>query len=126
MLDPTVGLFDRLGRRGHEPLLEHVEGTVRFDLVDESGEIRSWLVVINRGDLSVTREKRGAACVVRTSKTGFDRVAKGEDNAIAMLLRSEIIAQGNIQLLVLLERLLPGPPGASDPVSAARSGIAAL
>lgn len=125
MLDPTVGLFERLGRRGHEPLLEHVKGTVRFDLADESGEILRWLVTVNSGDLTVTQENRDADCVVRATKAGFDRVATGADNAIAMLLRAEISPQGSIQLLVMLERLLPGPPGASDPVSAARSGMAA-
>lgn len=125
MLDPTVGLFERLGRHAHEPLLEHVAGTVRFDLGDESGRVDSWLVAIDYGDLRVTREYRDADCVVRAAKAGFDRVATGEDNAVAMLLRAEIVAEGNVLLLVLLERLLPGPPGACDPVTFARSGTAA-
>ena len=119
MLDPTVEVFDRLARRGHEPLLDHVEGTVRFDLADESGT-RCWLVTICRGDLRVTRENRDADCVVHCDKARFDRVATGEDNAVAMLLRAEIVAHGNVQLFVMLERLLPGPPGASDPMSAVR------
>jgi len=125
MLGPTVGLFERLGRHAHEPLLEHVTGTVRFDLADESGRVASWLVAIDGGDLCVTREYRDADCVVRGSKAGFDRLATGEDNAVAMLLRAEIVAEGNVLLLVLLERLLPGPPGAYDPVPAARSETAA-
>jgi hypothetical protein len=124
MPDPTVELFDRLGRRGHEPLLAHIEGTVRFDLA-EASRISYWLVNISRGDVRVTRENRDADCVVHSTKAGFDRVATGEDNAIAMLLRAEITAQGDVQLLVLLERLLPGPPGASDPRSGTRSGAAA-
>jgi hypothetical protein len=120
MADPTVGLFDQLGRRGHEPLLEHVEGTVRFDLVDGAG-VDHWSVAICRGDLTVTRDDRDADCVVRCGRAGFDRVATGEDNAIAMLLRAELVAEGNVLLLVVLERLLPGPPGASDPLATARS-----
>jgi predicted lipid carrier protein YhbT len=123
MLDPTVELFDRLRRHGHEPLLEHVEGSVRFDLADESG-VDHWTVTISRGDLSVTREDRDADCIVSSAKARFDRVATGEDNAIAMLLRAEIVATGDVELLVVLERLLPGPPGASDPVAAARSEAA--
>ena len=120
MRDPVIGLFDWLGRRGHEQLLDHVEGTVRFDLVDEA-DVDHWLVAICRGDLTVTREDRDADCVMRCPKAGFARVATGEDNAIAMLLRAEIVVEGNARLLVMLERLMPGPPGASDPVSTARS-----
>ena len=33
MTDATTEFFDDLGRRGHEPLLERVSGTLRFDLV---------------------------------------------------------------------------------------------
>ena len=32
--DPTVRFFDQLSRRGHEPLLRKLSGSVRFDIVD--------------------------------------------------------------------------------------------
>ncbi|GAA5197730.1 hypothetical protein GCM10023322_69600 [Rugosimonospora acidiphila] len=114
MPDPTVELFERLGRRAHDPMLEYVRGTVRFDLATDA-EILYWLVTIDDGDLRVTREEADADCVVHSTKARFDRIAIGSESAMAMLLRAEVVAHGDIQLLVLLERLLPGPPGAKGP-----------
>ncbi|GIH20891.1 SCP2 sterol-binding domain-containing protein [Rugosimonospora africana] len=114
MPDPTVELFDRLARRGHDPFLEQVRGTVRFDLATDA-EILYWSVTIDRGNVRVSRDEGDADCIVHTTKARFDRVATGSANAMAMLLRAEMIVHGDVQLLVMLERLLPGPPGARGP-----------
>jgi hypothetical protein len=112
--DPTAELFDRLGRRGCDPLLEQARGTVRFDLASDT-EILYWSVILDRGNVRVTRDEGDADCIVHTTKARFDKVATGAANAMAMLLRAEIIVHGDVQLLVVLERLLPGPPGARGP-----------
>jgi predicted lipid carrier protein YhbT len=121
MPDPTVELFERLGRQGHEPLLDQVSGTVRFDLASNT-EIQYWMVGIDRGSVRVSRTESDADCIVHTTKARFDRIATGEANALAMLLRAEIIVHGDVELLVVLERLLPGPPGARDPRPVAGAG----
>ena len=121
MPDPTVELFDQLGRRGHDPLLEQVHGTVRFDLASNDG-IRCWLVEIDDGTVKVSRDQRDADCVVLTTKVRFDRIATGRANAFAMLLRAEIVVHGDVQLLIVLERVLPGPPGARGPRQAVGIG----
>lgn len=114
MTDPTVELFERLGRRGHVPTLEKVRGLVRFDIgLDRHFE--HWLVAIDNGDISVSQEMRDADCIVQTDKGLFDQVATGRENAITALLRGAMQVNGRLDLLVLLERLLPGPPGARDP-----------
>lgn len=114
MPDPTAELFDRLGSRGHDPFLERVRGTVRFDVATDT-EILYWSVTIDRGTVRVTRDEGDADCIVHTTKARLDRVATGAANAMAMLLRAEIIVHGDVQLLVMLERVLPGPPGARGP-----------
>lgn len=123
MTDPTAEFFDELGRRGHEDLLEKVTGRVRID-VARGQQIDPWLLAITKGDISVSREDSRADCVIRTDGALFDRMVRGEENAVAALLRGAMTFEGNLQLFILLERCLPGPPNARDPRSLARAGRA--
>jgi hypothetical protein len=108
MASPTEEFFDELGRRGHEPLLEKATGTVRFEMV-QGVCTEHWYVRINKGDVTVSRENIEADGVVRADRELFDRTARGEENLMAALLRGEVSAEGEIPLLLLLGRLLPGP-----------------
>ena len=114
MADPTETLFNGFARRGHQVLLEKAQGRVRFDL-ERDGEVEYWLLDIRNGAVSVSREKADADCIVHAKKEVFDRIAMGEENAIAALLRGASSVEGNLYLITLLERLLPGPPNAHDP-----------
>lgn len=114
MTDPTVALFDALEQRRHVPRLKKVHGSVRFDLAHDK-QTDYWLVAIDDGDISVSREKRDADCVVHADKGLFDQVVSGRENAISALLRGAVLVEGELELLVLLDRLLPGPPNALDP-----------
>jgi putative sterol carrier protein len=107
MTDATANFLHELSRRGHEPLLEKATGTIRFDLVDVTGTDR-WLVTLDRGEVSVSRKNVAADCVVRADKTLFDGMARGEVNGMAAYLRGELIAEGDPELLVLIQRVLPG------------------
>ena len=109
MADATVEFFDALVERGHEPQLEKATGTVRFDLRDGK-KINRWLVSIVQGDLAVSRRNVGADFVVSTDKAVFDDIASGKTNAMAALLRGAISVEGDTQLMVLFQRLFPGPP----------------
>jgi putative sterol carrier protein len=106
--DPTTEFFEGLSRRGHEPLLERMTGTFRFDLVRE-GKTSRWLVAVTKGDLAVSRQNRKADCVVHAERQLFDRLAGGEQNAMAAILRGELVLDGDVTRLVLLQRLFPGP-----------------
>jgi putative sterol carrier protein len=106
--DPTEQFFEELGSRGHEPLLAQVQGSARFDLVN-GGRTARWLVTVDRGDITVSRRNSRADCVVRTSKALFDRIASGKANAMAAFLRGEIVVEGDPELLMLIQRLFPGP-----------------
>jgi len=109
MTDGTAEFFGELGRRGHEPLLEKATGTLRFDLVDGKRTDR-WLVTVKKGDVAVSHRNVRADCVVRADRALFDGVAGGEVNAMAALLRGAMGVEGNVELLVLFQRLFPGPP----------------
>jgi hypothetical protein len=124
--NPTAEFFDGLARRRHEPLLERSNTLLRFDL-NQGDEREQWTLIIRRGDLAVAEgdidpqrqpEMRGFGdpdCVITTSRDTFDRIAEGRTKPLAAWLRNQIAVEGRLQPLIMLERLLPGPPGAHDP-----------
>jgi putative sterol carrier protein len=107
MPDVTAEFFEGLRRRGPEPLLGNARGSLRFDLADGGGR---WLVTIGGGKLAVSRRGGKADCIVRARKEVFDRVADGTQNAMAAMLRGELVVEGDPTLLVRFQRLLPSPP----------------
>jgi putative sterol carrier protein len=106
--DPTAEFFERLAARGHEPLLRRANGTLRFELKDRARSQR-WLVSVKKGDVAVSRTGGDADMVVRADKALFDRFASGAANPVAAALRGEFGAEGDWKLLVLFQRLFPGP-----------------
>jgi putative sterol carrier protein len=100
--------FRRLAERGHEPLLQNVSGTLRFDLVD--GErVEHWHLTIKNGDVAVSHNDAEADAVVRTSKVLFEGMTAGRVNAMAAALRGAVVPRGNLALVVSFQRLFPGP-----------------
>ena len=120
MVDATAVFFDELAHRGREPLLMHVVGSVRFELVS-GARVDVWRVALDHGDLSVSRDEGGADCVVRCDKQLFDGIATGKVNAMTALLRGALTFHGEPELLVRLQRLFPPPPAAVIPSGAGRS-----
>ena len=122
MTDPTAGFFLELGSRGHEPLLADVAAaTVRFDITRARHTDR-WFLGIDKGDLAVsTVDDAQADCVISADRVLFDGIATGAVNAMAALLRGELSFDGDPELLVLCQRLFPGPP-AGDPSSVGTEG----
>jgi predicted lipid carrier protein YhbT len=106
--DPTAEFFEALATRGHEPLLEKATGTMRFDLRDGK-TIARWLVAVTKGDIVVSRRNARADVLVSADKALFDRIASGEANALAAMLREEIGVEGDVRLVVAFQRLLPAP-----------------
>jgi putative sterol carrier protein len=106
MADATAGFFDELGRRGHDKLLEKATGTIRFDLVNGARTDR-WLVTLNKGDVSVSHKNASADCVVRTDRKLFEAMVNGDANGMAALLRGELTFEGDPELLVLIQRVMP-------------------
>jgi putative sterol carrier protein len=113
MADATAVFFEELGRLEHVPVMKRASGTIRFDLKDKASTER-WFVIVEKGDLRVSRRNTRADCVVRGEKSVFDGVASGKTNAFAALLRGALDVEGDVQLLVLFQRLLPGSSGSQE------------
>jgi putative sterol carrier protein len=111
-MDATTQFFEGLGARGHEPALETLTGTLRFDLTNGKRRAR-WLVAVDKGDIEVSHKNIKADCVVRVDKKLFDGIAAGEVNAFAAALRGTVDIEGNPELLVLFQRLFPSPAKSS-------------
>ena len=107
--EATARLFDELAGRGHEPLIANAVGSLRVELAD-GGRTDAWLVTMDRGRLSVSRGGGDADCVMRADAALFDALASGEANPMATLLRGAMTYEGDPELLLWFQRLLPGPP----------------
>ena len=98
MAEETAQFFEQLQQRGHEPLLEHATGTIRFDLVQGKRTDR-WFISVKKGDISVSHEDGEADAVVTTDEAMFRQLVSGEENAMAAMLRGAVRAEGRVQLL---------------------------
>ena len=108
MTDSAKQFFEALEQRDHDPLVEKADGTIRFEVRDD-GHVDRWLVTMDRGDLSVAHKGGPADCTVRADRSTFARLASGEMNAAAATLRGAVEVDGDSELLVLFQRLLPDP-----------------
>jgi putative sterol carrier protein len=109
MSDDVVEFFEELGRRGHEPLLAKITGRVRFNLVD-GGRPDRWSVAVDKGDTTVMHDGGPADCTIRAERALFERLCRGEENAMAAVLRGALVCTGDVELLYAIQRIFPGPP----------------
>jgi putative sterol carrier protein len=124
MTGPTEKFFDELARRGTEPLLHRANGIMRFDLENGNGKdgTQHWFITVNGGQISVSRQGDHADGACHMSRALFDRLVTGEQNAMAATLRGLVSVEGNPELFVLFQRLLPArPPAATVPAQGGRS-----
>lgn len=110
----TDEFFASLASRGQEPLLKHTTATIRFDLVDDQDRLEHWYVTIGDGDVDVSHRDDLADAVLHLRRDTFDGLATGHINAIAATLRGRIVPEGDLGLVVLFQRLFPGPPRAGS------------
>jgi len=121
-VEPADGIsrfFQELGRREHEPLLAKVTGRVRFELV-EGRRTDRWLVAVDKGRVAVAHQSGPADCVIRTGRALFERLCRGEENALTAVLRGAVVCSGDVELLFAIQRIFPGPSRERRPLSGAR------
>jgi putative sterol carrier protein len=105
-----------LADRGAEPLLKHASGTIRVDLTD-GDRVEHRMITIDDGDVSVSRRKGKADATLRVRPETFDGMASGRVNAIAAVLRGEVVPEGDLGLVVLFQRVFPSPPRPQTPAA---------
>ena len=113
MSGATSGFLAALANAEHESSLGRADGTVRVEL-ERDGKMERWFLGVHQGKVSVSRKRIPYDCTIRTSGELFDRMVRGEANAMSALLRGEVQVDGNAELLALLQRIFPSPPRTSD------------
>jgi putative sterol carrier protein len=119
--NPTAEFLDGLARKGHDPLVEKVEGTLRLELADGK-RVERWFLTVDNGDITVSRKGSGADSTLRADKSLFDEIAVGKVNATAAVLRGAVAVDGDWALMVMLQRLFPGPPAKRRRRAGGRNG----
>jgi predicted lipid carrier protein YhbT len=119
MADVIATFLTRLQERSPEPLLSKANGTVRFDMTDDEGA-ETWYVHLRHGEIEVARESDvEATSRVHGSKRLFEAMCDGSANATAAMLRNEFTLEGDAELLLLLQRVFPGPATSTHPRASA-------
>ena len=94
--------FDWLANRGHVALLNHVTGTVQFDV----GDGDHWWVTIRRGDVAVSRTPTKADCVLACDTETFIGIISGKQNLVAAAIRGAVKVGGDIALGLSIQRVV--------------------
>ena len=110
---PTETFFDELGSRGYEPVLAHIDGTVRFD-IDDGDRIEHWFVTIRKGEIAISRKRGRPDAVISLEKSLADEILSGKTNAIARLLRGQVYIEGDLALIMQLQRVFPRLAGSRE------------
>jgi hypothetical protein len=112
----TLTFFEELCAQP-QPLLARTRGRLRFEVRD-ADEVTHWHVDIDRGDVSLTRDVDADAAgesnaVVHVDRALFESIVSGQSNAMSAVLRGEMGVEGSMDLLVIFQRMFPGPPPAT-------------
>ena len=92
-------------------MLAGAAGRLRVEVAD-GDRTDAWTLAFERGDVTVSQGRGGAGgpdCVVRANASVLDALVSGESNAMAALLRGAVTFEGDPEVLVWFQRLLPGP-----------------
>ena len=133
--EPTEAYFERLAASRHQPLLNRVTGTLRFDIEQNDGRHHRWYVSINHGDLLVRRDEAEqeagevpapADCTLAANEDEFLRILSGQDSYAAALVRGAISVKGDYTMAQNIRRFSPPaipfpevvPDGSSTPACA--------
>ncbi|MGV9212359.1 SCP2 sterol-binding domain-containing protein [Micromonospora sp. RB23] len=104
-------------------LPETTTGTLRLDLRDD-GHTEHWYLTVADQHIRVSRSSDDADLVVRAPRAVFDELASGDLPPGTALLRNELTLRGDMRLLLVLRRVLPGPRGARHPRELGRAALA--
>lgn len=121
MTEAAIEFFEGLAQSGHVALPSRANGVMRLEIV-KGKRIERWLVSVEKGKVNVSRGNGPADCVLRADRELLNRMATGEVNAFAATLRGALAVEGDASLLVLFQRLLPGPPSKRPAPRAAGNG----
>ena len=122
MTSGARAFFEQVAGRRHEPLLENATGVLRIDLSEDDRTDR-WFIAVDRGDVTVSQTERAADGTLLMDAALFDRMTRGEVNAMAAVLRGDIGIDGDLELVVMFQRLIRSLAGTTPERQGPASGM---
>jgi putative sterol carrier protein len=104
--------FQELAHAGPQPLLARVSGSIRIEVVD-GDTCERFRVDVQKGVVKVSRRNARADAVIRIQRALCDDIVTGRENAMAAMLRGELVPEGDLRLVMSFSRVFPGPPKGS-------------
>jgi putative sterol carrier protein len=114
--DLIAEFFCGLAEQSKVPTFAGQSATLRFDIGDDDGNVERWHVAVDKGKATVSRQHKAADAVVRVNRREVEALVTGRMNAQAALLRGALECEGSLAALMMFQRCLPGPPGATGRV----------
>ena len=112
--DPAASFLLNLEDAGPQPLVARARGTIMLELTSRGADDH-WLVTLDDGRVEVVNRPGPADVVVRMRRELFASAALGRSNLWTAILRNDVSVEGDLHLLVVFQRLLPGPPNGTEP-----------
>ena len=99
-----------------QPLLGQTKGRLLFEIRDQDGTAR-WLVDVDQGRVGIESVAGPvqADATVQAERSLLEAIAQGRANAMASMLRGELHVEGDAELLMIFQRLFPGPDDPRQP-----------
>jgi len=107
--DPTASFLQGLEEAGYHPLVAQASGTIMFELTG-LGVDDHWLVTIDKGSVGIANRPGPADAIVRMRRELFASAVRGHSNLWTAVLRNDLEVEGDLHLVMVFQRLLPGPP----------------
>jgi alkyl sulfatase BDS1-like metallo-beta-lactamase superfamily hydrolase len=111
MTDVAEGYLTGLGERGFDPVLAKTSGALAVRLID-GPDVDEWMLTVDNGTLVAERGAGRADATLTVGRPLFERMVQGRANAMAAVLRGEARIDGDLELLMSIQRIFPGPDDA--------------
>ena len=109
MADTISDFFQKLGERRQQALLGHMRGAVRFDVRGDDDQVDQWVVAVDSGAVTVSHGNAEVDCAIGADRALLERLIKGEENAMSAVLRGALKCSGDVEMLLTIQRIFPGP-----------------
>jgi len=100
-------IFAELSKRSSPELVKKVNATYRFDLANDAGAKKSWVVDLKNGAGSVGESSAKAECVIAMKDSDFVALFSGRLNPQQAFMQGKLKIQGNMMLAQKLSLITP-------------------
>jgi putative sterol carrier protein len=98
-----------------------MRGAVRFDVRGDQGQVDQWVVAVDSGAVTVSHGNAEVDCAIGADRALLESLIKGQANAMSAVLRGELRCSGDVEMLLTIQRIFPGP--SSERTTMGKQGV---